>query len=90
MPIVPVSISSPIQCFSLFFGRQKHKDRKLEIMINVGKSRLVKVIFSNIHKVSDACANRFSKYIMVVQCMRNVFPFYSIQVSLEKWCFGEI
>ena len=90
MPIVPVSISSPIQCFSLFFGRQKHKDRKLEIMINVGKSRLVKVFFSNIHKISDACANNFSRYIMVAQCMRNVFPLYCIQVTPEKWCFWEI
>ena len=37
--------------------RQVHKDSKLGIMTNVGKNRLVKVIFTNIHKVSDACAN---------------------------------
>ena len=34
-----------------------HKDNKLGIMTNVGKSKLVKVIFTNIHKISDACAN---------------------------------
>ena len=39
--------------------RQVHKDSKLGIMTNVGKNRLVKVTFTNIHKVSDACANGF-------------------------------
>ena len=34
-----------------------HKDNKFGIMTNVGKSSLVKVIFTNIHKISDACAN---------------------------------
>ena len=58
-------------------------------MINVGKSKLVKVIFSNIHRISDVCANSFGTYIMTAQCMRNVFTFYYIQVSLEKWCFQE-
>ena len=58
-------------------------------MINVGKNKLVKVIFSNIQRISDVCANSFGKYIMTVQCMRNVFTFYYIQVSLEKWCFWE-
>ena len=43
-------------------------------MTNVGKSRLVKVIFTNIHKISDACA-QFGRYIMTAQCMRNVFTF---------------
>ena len=48
----------------------------------------VKVIFSNINKIiSDACANSSGKYIMTAQCMINVFTFYQIQVSLEKWCF---
>ena len=62
---------------------QVHKDSKLEITTNVGTSvdtnvtnRLVKVIFTNIHKISDACANSFGRYIMIVQCMRNVFTFY--------------
>ena len=45
-------------------------------MNNVGKSRLVKVIFSTIHKINDACANSFGRYIMIAQCMRNVFTFY--------------
>ena len=53
-----------------------HKDNKLGIMTNVGKSRLVKVIFTNIHKISDACANSFGRYIMIAQYMRNVITFY--------------
>ena len=60
-----------------------HKDSKLGIMTNVGTSvgtnvtnRLVKVLFTNIHKISDVCANSFGRYIMIVQCMRNVFTFY--------------
>ena len=52
------------------------KDRKLGIMTSVGKNRLVKVIFTNIHKVSDACANTLSRYTMTAQCMRNIFIFY--------------
>ena len=46
------------------------------IMTNVGKSRPVKVIFANIKKTSDTCANNFGRYIMIVQRMRNVFIFY--------------
>ena len=65
---------------------QVHKDSKVGIMANVGKSRLVKVTFTNIHKISDACANSFGRYIMTAKCMRNVFTFYQIKVSLEKWC----
>ena len=53
-----------------------HKDIKLGILPNVGNSRLVKVIFTNIHKISDACANSFGRYIMIAQCMGNVFNFY--------------
>ena len=34
-----------------------HEDSKLGIMTSVGKNRLVKVIFRNIHKISVACAN---------------------------------
>ena len=45
-------------------------------MANVGKNRLVKVTFTNVHKISDACANSFGRYIMTAQCMRNVFTFY--------------
>ena len=45
-------------------------------MTNVSKNRLVKVIFTNIHKIRDACANSFGRYIMIAQCMRNGFTFY--------------
>ena len=55
---------------------QVHKDSKLGIMTKMGKSRLAKVIFTNIHKINDACANSFGRYIMIAQCMRNVFTFY--------------
>ena len=89
MSIVLVSIPSAYNVFLYFLEGQKHEDSKLKIMINEGKCRIVKVIFSNIHKISDACANSFGRYIMIAQCMRNVFTFYYIQVSLEKWCFWE-
>ena len=82
MSIVPVYIPSPYNVFLYFLEGQVHKDNKLGIMTNVGKSRLEKVIFKNIHKISDAGAN-----IITAQCMRNVSTFYYIQVSLEKWCF---
>ena len=58
---------------------QKHEDTKLGIMINVGKCSLLKVIFSNIHKISDACANSFGRYIMIAKCIRNVFTFYKFK-----------
>ena len=53
-----------------------YKDSKLGIRTKMGKSRLAKVIFTNIQKISDACANCFARYIMIAQCMRNVFTFY--------------
>ena len=53
-----------------------HKGSKLGIMTNEGKNRLVKVIITNIHKISDSCPNSFERYIMTAQCMRNVFTFY--------------
>ena len=83
----PSLIPSPYNVFLYFLEGQVHKDNKLGIMTNVGKSRLVKVIFTNIQKTSDTCANNFGRYIMIAKCMRNVFTFYQIQVSLEKWCF---
>ena len=70
-----------------FLEGQVHKDNKLGIATNVGKNTLVKVVFTNIHKISDTCANSFGRYIMTAQCMRDVFTFYLIQVSLEYWCF---
>ena len=76
MSFVPVYIPSPYNVFLCFLVGKVHKDSKLGIMTNVSKRRLVKVIFTNIHKISDAYANSFGRYIMIVQCMRNVFTFY--------------
>ena len=67
MPIVIVYIPSPYNVFLYFLEGQVHNDSKLGIMTNMGKSRLPKVIFTNIHKISDACANSFDIYIMISQ-----------------------
>ena len=75
MSIVPVDIPSPYNAFFSFLEGQVHKDTKLEIMTTMAKSRLAKVIFINIHKISDACANSFGRYIMTAQCMRYVLLF---------------
>ena len=83
MSIVPVNIPSPYNVFLYFLEGQVHKDSKLGIMTNMGKSRLAKVIFTNIHKISDACANSFGRYIMIAQCVRNVFTFYYINSSFS-------
>ena len=76
MSIAPVYIPYPYNLFLYFLEGQVYKDSKLGVMTNMGKSRLAKVIFTNIHKISDACANSFGRYIMTAQCMRNVFTFY--------------
>ena len=75
MSVVTVYIPSPYNGFLYFFQGQVHKDNKLGIMNNVDKIRLVKAIFTNIHNISDPCANSFGRYIMTAQCMRNVFTF---------------
>ena len=76
MPVVRVYIPSPYNAFLYYLEGLVHKDSNLEIMTNAGKSRLVKVIFTNIHKISDACTNSFGRYIMIAQCMRNISAFY--------------
>ena len=76
MSIVPVYIPSPYNVFIYFLEGQVHKDSKLEIMTKMAKSSLAKVIFTNINKINDTCANSFGRYIMIVQCMRNAFNFY--------------
>ena len=75
MSIVTVCIPSPCNVFLYFLEGQVHKD-KLGIMTNVSKSRLVKVIFTNINKISDVCPSSFGRYILIAQCMRNDFTFY--------------
>ena len=76
LPIVPVYITSPYNVFLYFLKGQVHKESKLGIMTNKGKSSLVKVIFTNIHKISDACANNFERYITIAQFMKNIFTIY--------------
>ena len=53
-----------------FLEGQVHKKSKLGIMANVGKYTLVKAIFTNIHKISDACANGFGRYIMTAMKLK--------------------
>ena len=65
MSIAPVYIPYPYNLFLYFLEGQVYKDSKLGVMTNMGKSRLAKVIFTNIHKISDACANSFGRYIMI-------------------------
>ena len=72
----PSLISSLYNVFPFFLGGEVDKDSKLGIMTNVGKNRLVTVIFTNIHKIIDVCANRFGRYIMIAQYMRKFFTFY--------------
>ena len=72
----PSLVPSQYNASLYFLEGQIHKNNKLGIMTNVGKIRLVQDIFTSIHKISDACANSFGRYIMIEQCMRDVFTFY--------------
>ena len=91
MSIVTVYIPSPYNVFLYFLKGQVHKENKLGIMTNVGKSRLVKVIFTNIHKIGDACANSFGRYIMIEQCMRNVkLPFIKFKFLWKNGVYEKI
>ena len=56
MSIVTVYIPSSYNVFLYFLEGQVHKDKKLGIMTNVGKSRPLKVVLTNIHKINDPCA----------------------------------
>ena len=89
MSINPVYKPSPYNVFLYFLEGQVHKDSKFGIMTNMGKSRIVKFIFTNIHKISVTNANSVGRYMMIAQCMRNVFIFYQAQISLKKSCFCE-
>ena len=73
--VVPVYILSPYNVFLYFLEGQVHKDSKLGIMTNMGKSSLAKVTFTYILKIIDAFPNSFGRYIMTGQCMRDVFNF---------------
>ena len=79
----PSLIVPPYNVFLYFLEGKVHKDSKIGIVTNVGKNKLVKVIFTNVCKISDACANSFGRYIMTAQCMRNVFTFYYINSSFS-------
>ena len=63
MFIVPVYVPFQYNNFVYFLEGQVHKDSKLGIMTCVGRRRLVKVIFTNIRKMSDTCTNSFGRYI---------------------------
>ena len=67
-----------------------HKDNKLGITTNVGRSRPIKVIFTNIHKISDAFANSFCIYIMIEQCTRNVITFIKFKFPWKNGAYEKI
>ena len=72
----PSLIPSPYNVFLYFLERQVHEDSKLGIMTSVGKNRLVKVVFTNIHKISDACTNIFGRYVWKMFLLLIKFKFF--------------
>ena len=56
-----------------------HKDRKLGIMTNVDKNRLVKGIFTNIHKISDAWANS----LLDTSWLHNVWEMFLLFIKFK-------
>ena len=90
MSTVPVYIPSPYNLFLYFLGGQVHKDSKLGIMTNAITNRIVKVIFTNIHEISDAFANvQFDIYIMTAfkLCIKCYSIFSGKMVFLRKLKF---
>ena len=62
MSIVPVYILSPYNVFLYFSKGKVHKDGKLGIMTNIGKSSLAKVIFTEFG-ILLKCRETFEKFI---------------------------
>ena len=81
-----VYIPSPYNGFLYFLEGQVHKDNKLGIMTNVGKSRLVKVIFTNIHKIIVMCVQ---KVLVDTSWLHNVWEMSSLFIKFKSlWKYG--
>ena len=75
----PSLYTFPYNVFPYFLeGQVLHKDNKLGIMTNVGKSRLAKVIFTNIHKMSDACA-----VLVDISWLHNVWEMFLLFIKFR-------
>ena len=75
----PSLYTFPYNVFPYFLeGQVPHKDNKLGIMTNVGKSRLEKVIFTNIHKISDACA-----VLVDISWLHNVWEMFLLFIKFR-------
>ena len=53
--------------FFTFWKGKCIKTVSYELWLMCVKNRLVKVVFTNVHKISDACANSYGRYIMIAQ-----------------------
>ena len=75
----PSLYTFPYNVFPYFLEEQvPHEDNKLGIMTNVGKSRLAKVIFTNIHKMSDACA-----VLVDISWLHNVWEMFLLFIKFK-------